>query len=353
MAATIMTHLMEANTAADFAVASALALGGMVAARVATKVYEGRVKARLTESGSKAVEILPHLIGGAIIPFLYLIAVYAGLRVLDLPAKADKVINSVGIAALAFFAAKFAIQLSIHALENYRAPGEVGPSPAFKSVAPLLKTLIWGICAIFVLDNIGFNVSAVVAGLGIGGVALALASQAVLGDLFSYFVILFDRPFEVGDSIMIDDLGGVVESVGIKTTRIRNQRGEEVVVSNTALTSARLHNFKKMSRRRVFARLGVVYETPTSTLKEIPSILEEIVKSLPGLTLERAHFASFGDFALVFELAYYVESADYIVYMDRQQEVNFRLAEEFGRRGIVFAHTTPTATAPAAQSQPS
>jgi small-conductance mechanosensitive channel len=342
MALMQITGVLEANTAGDFALASAIALGGAAMARIATAIYERRIKESLAKSDPEAAEILPRIIDANLLTLLYLASLYAGLKILDLPPKAGKIMDTVGLVALAFYAARFAIQLSVYALENYRTASGEAPPTAFKGLAPLIKTVIWGLCAIFILDNMGFNVSHIAAGLGIGGVALALGSQAVLGDLFSYFVILFDRPFGVGDSIVVGDLEGTVEAVGIKTTRIRNQRGEEVVMSNTALTSARLHNFKRMTRRRAFAKIGVAYDTPVPALREIPSVMERVVRENKGLTFGRAHFASFGDSSLVFELVYYVESADYNVFMDRQEEVNFRLAEEFKARGINFAYPSQT-----------
>lgn len=337
-----MTRFLEANTAADFATASAVVLGGAAVARVAASIYERRIRDRLISSGSSAVEVLPRLIDGNLIPFLYLASLYAGVKVLELPPKIEKVASAAGIVALAFFGARFAVQFSVYALENYRTADGGAPAAAFRGLAPLVKTLIWGLCAIFILDNLGFNVSTVVAGLGIGGVALALGSQAVLGDLFSYFVILFDRPFEAGDFIAVGDMEGTVESVGIKTTRIRSPRGEEIVMSNTALTSARLHNLKRMTRRRALVRINVARGAPVSALRELPSAIEGVVRGVADLSFDRAHFASFGDTALVFELVYYVESRDYNVFMDRQQEVNFRLAEEFKARGVDLACPTQT-----------
>jgi len=336
-----MTGFLEANTAADFALASGIVLGGAAMARIATAIYERRIRDSLAQSNPMAAEILPRIIDANLLTLLYLASLYAGLKILDLPPKADRIMDAVGLVALAFYAARFAVQLSVYALENYRTASGEAPSTTFKGFAPLVKTVIWGLCAIFILDNMGFNISHIAAGLGIGGVALALGSQAALGDLFSYFVILFDRPFTVGDSIAVGDVEGTVEAVGIKTTRIRNQRGEEVVMSNTALTSARLHNFKRMTRRRAFAKIGVTYDTPVTALREIPSVMERIVREVGGLTFGRAHFVSFGESALNFELVYYVESADYNEFMDRQQDVNLRLAEEFKTRGINFAQPAP------------
>ncbi|MBF0634505.1 MAG: mechanosensitive ion channel family protein [Nitrospinae bacterium] len=338
MAVTPISGFLEANTASDFALASAIALIGAVIARVATNVYERRIKERLASSGSKAVEILPRIIDANLVMFLYLLSLYAGLKILNMPPKGDRIIDAVGLVALVFFAARFAVQLSVYALDNYRVAGGESAPTAFKGFAPLIKALIWILCAIFILDNMGFNVSTIVAGLGIGGVALALGAQTLLGDLFGYFVILFDRPFDVGDSIAVGDLEGTVTSVGIKTTRIRNLRGEEVVMPNTAMTSARLHNFTRMTRRRAFVKIGVSHDTPVDVLRQIPSAIEGVVRELGGVTFGRAHFAAFGDNALIFELVYHVESADYNVFMNRQEEVNFRLAEEFKTRGITFAH---------------
>lgn len=338
MAVTQITRFLEGNTAGDFALASAIVIGGAAIARIATFIYERRIRESFAKSNPRAAEILPRIIDANLLVLLYLVSLYSGLKILNLPPQAQKAMDTVGLVALAFFGARFAVQLSLYALNNYRMASGEAPPAAFKGFASLVKTAIWGLCAIFVLDNMGFNISHIVAGLGIGGVALALGAQAALGDLFSYFVILLDKPFEVGDSIAVGDLEGVVEAIGVKTTRIRNQRGEEVVMSNTAMTSARLHNFKRMTRRRAFAKIGVAYDTPVPILRQMPLAIERVVRECEGVTFGRAHFATFGESALVFELAYYVESSDYNVYMDRQQEVNFRLAEEFKARGISFAY---------------
>ncbi|MCX7765301.1 MAG: mechanosensitive ion channel family protein, partial [Candidatus Sumerlaeia bacterium] len=179
-------------------------------------------------------------------------------------------------------------------------------------------------------------------GLGIGGVAVALAAQAILGDLFSYFAILFDRPFEVGDFIIIGDLSGTVEYIGLKTTRIRSINGEQVVIANTDLTNSRIRNYKRMERRRVVFRIGVRYETNLEQLKEIPVLIKNIISQIPEATFDRAHFFSYGDFSLVFEIVYFVNDRDYYKYMDIQQQINLKIKEEFARRQIKFAYPTQT-----------
>ncbi len=169
---------------------------------------------------------------------------------------------------------------------------------------------------------------------------MALAAQAILQDLFSYFSIIFDRPFDVGDFIIVDSFMGTVEYVGIKTTRIRSLSGEQVVFSNTDLTNSRVRNYKRMELRRVVFGFGVVYETPLDKLRKIPQIVEDVIKSIEQTRFDRAHFFKYGDFSLDFEVVYYVLSSDYNKYMDIQQEINLKIKEEFEREGIEFAYPT-------------
>jgi small-conductance mechanosensitive channel len=211
-----------------------------------------------------------------------------------------------------------------------------------KGVLPVIKVVVWGVGIAFLLDNLGFKISTVVAGLGIGGVAVALAAQAVLGDLFSYIAIQFDRPFEIGDFIIVGDKLGTIEHVGIKTTRIRSLGGEQLIFSNTDLTNSRVRNYKRMHKRRVVFKFGVIYQTSLEHMKEIPAIVTDIVKKVEDATFDRAHFCSYGDFSLDFEVVYYVIGSDYNKYMDIQQEINLAIMEEFTKRGIEFAYPTQT-----------
>jgi small-conductance mechanosensitive channel len=211
-----------------------------------------------------------------------------------------------------------------------------------RGIRGIINIVIWVLALIFLLDNLGVKISVAVAGLGIGGIAVALASQALLGDLFSYFVIFFDKPFEIGDFIIVGDKLGVVEYVGIKTTRIHALSGEQIVFSNTDLTNSRVHNFKKMEKRRVVFKLGVIYQTPAEKLKSIPRIVKDIIEEQQDVTFDRGHFQSFGDFSLNFEFVYYVAGADYNKYMDIQQAINFSINDIFAREKIEFAYPSQT-----------
>jgi small-conductance mechanosensitive channel len=205
----------------------------------------------------------------------------------------------------------------------------------------LVNIVIWIIGIIFLIDNLGQDVTTLITGLGIGGIAVALAAQNILGDLFNYFVIFFDRPFEVGDFIIVDDKMGSVEYIGIKTTRIRSLSGEQLIIGNSNLTNSRIHNLKRMEKRRIAFTIDVEYGTSLEIIKEIPPMLRSIVEVQPSVAFDRAHFARYFDWGLRFEVVYFVLSDNYNLYMDIQQEINLRIYDEFVRRGVRFAMPTP------------
>jgi len=206
----------------------------------------------------------------------------------------------------------------------------------------MARVTIWSIILLAALDNLGVNITTMIAGLGVGGIAVALAAQNILGDLFASLSIVLDKPFVVGDFLSIGEFLGSVERVGIKTTRLRSLSGEQLVFSNNDLLGSRIRNYGRMFERRVVFSLGVTYQTPAALLKAIPDILREVVESQDTVRFDRAHFQKYGDFALIFEVVYYVLSADYNEYMDIQQAINLEIYEEFDAKGIEFAYPTQT-----------
>ena len=190
------------------------------------------------------------------------------------------------------------------------------------------------------LDNLGYNVTALIAGLGVGGVAVALAVQNILGDLFASLSILFDKPFVVGDFLIVDEHMGSVEHVGLKTTRVRSLSGEQLIFSNSDLLKSRLRNYGRMYERRVAFQTGVTYETPREKLKLIPGIMRAAIEAQQKTRFDRSHFAAYGDFSLNFETVYYVLGPDYNLYMDIQQAINLQIHEQFEAAGIEFAYPT-------------
>lgn len=277
-------------------------------------------------------------------PEVLLFAFYLASRSLALSAGLDKALHLVFVVVLSYRAVTllqaalaFGLRKAMGAAER-----EAESSSAMQVLHLVLNVVVWAGAIVFILDNLGINISAMVAGLGIGGVAVALAAQQILGDLFSSFVIFMDKPFAIGDFIVLGDIRGTVERVGIKTTRVRSLGGELLVIPNKDLTSSVLRNYKQMQRRRIVMSLGVTYDTPPDKLKRIPGFIREAVSASPITTLDRAHFASFGDSALQFEAVYFVESGDYNVYMDAQQDIHLRLVERFNAEGVQFAFPTRT-----------
>jgi len=332
------------NRISEYLVCLAILVGGILVVRVVEAVAMRRLKAWAEKTPATFDDFLVGRIHGTGIPLAYLGIAQAALRVLTLTPRVERIIDAAGIVLLTLLAIVFTVALVRYGFEEYmRKRGEDATRDrALKGVIGLAKALVWVTGVLFMLDNLGFRISTVVAGLGIGGIAVALAAQTILGDLFAYFTILFDRPFEIGDFVIVGDHMGVIERFGIKTTRIASLGGEQIVVSNKDLTDSRVRNYKRMAKRRVVFRLGVTYQTPAERLREIPGIVAEIFREIEGATLDRVHFFSYGDFSLIYEIVYYVDGNDYTRYMDLQQAANLRIYEEFEKRKIEFAYPTQT-----------
>ena len=209
-----------------------------------------------------------------------------------------------------------------------------------KSLGFFAKSVLWVVLVILTIDNLGFDPTTIIAGLGVGGIAVALALQNVLGDLIASLSIILDKPFEVGDYIVIDGMSGDVEHIGLKTTRLRSLSGEQLVLSNNDLLQSRIKNYKRMNTRRILFSLGVVYETSYDTLVRIPGLIKEIVDTEPKARFNRAHFSSYGDFALNYDIVYFVLTPSFDDYMDIQQNVNLEIFKRFSEEGIEFAYPT-------------
>jgi len=275
--------------------------------------------------------------------FYSFIAFYIAISFLNLP---DIVKNGLDFILVIWVVCQtiisFQILIDYAVLKTLKKEENRGTQDAISTISKIAKIFLWSAGILFILSNFGVNITSLIAGLGIGGIAIALALQNILSDLFSSFAIYFDKPFVVGDFIIVGDKMGVVEKIGIKTTRIRALQGEEIVLSNKELTSAQLQNFKKMRERRVVFSFGVVYDTPLAKLKKIPGIIRKIVKAIEMTRFDRAHFYNFGDFSLNFEVVYYVKDSDYNKYMDIHQEINFNIKEAFEKENISMAFPTQT-----------
>ncbi len=279
----------------------------------------------------------------AIKPSLYfLIALWFGLAVLELPLFLTDAVGYVLLIWTVYQGIRVAQVVIEYVMRRsmQRVGGE--DEMPLRVIATLTKIALWIFGVIFILQNFGIEVTSLIAGLGIGGIAIGLAVQNILADLFSSFAIYFDKPFVVGDVIQVGQHMGTVEKIGIKTTRIRSPQGEEIVMSNAELTGARIQNFKRLEERRALLHFGVLYETDREVLKKIPSMVEEVINEIDSVRFDRAHFTTFDDSALTFEVAYYVGSAEYKDFMDAQQAVNFGVHDRFQKEKIGMAYPTRT-----------
>ena len=214
----------------------------------------------------------------------------------------------------------------------------VGAATSLSAMAFVGELVIWTTIALVALDNLGVNITTLIAGLGVGGVAVALAVQNILGDLFASLSIVIDKPFVIGDFIIVDTYMGTVENVGLKTTRIRSLDGEQIIFANSDLLKNRVRNYKRMQERRVIFSFGVVYQTRTRELKTIPGTIRQIVERQKGVRFERAHCSKFAESSIDFETVYWMTTPDYNTYMDTQQEIIFSIKSALEDAGIEFAH---------------
>jgi small-conductance mechanosensitive channel len=258
----------------------------------------------------------------------------------------DKVISYVFITVLILYAIKVLVGVIKFFTDEFIKTKKEKEERVNKSFIDFFRNIIigivWVLGLVIILSNLGFNVTALITGLGIGGIAIALAIQNILSDLLSSISIFLDKPFEEGDFIIVDNDLGTIKKIGIKSTRISTLQGEELVISNKELVEKRIHNYKKLSRRRIVFSIGLTYNTKLDKLKQAVNIIKEIINSIELADLDRVHFSKFGDFSLIFDIVYYVNIGDYNKYMDTQQEINFKIKQEFEKQGIEMAFPTQT-----------
>jgi small-conductance mechanosensitive channel len=319
-------------------------VAGILIVTIFKRIVLGRLKRWAKTTSWNIDEFIVDIARKMLIPIAYYGVFFLAVKNLVLPGILERAIEVAGIVLIAFLSAQALIAVARFGIRTYIETAEKGSTRerALQGFMTLIRVVVWGFATVVLLDNLGFRINTVIAGLGIGGIAVALAAQNILGDLFAYFTIMFDRPFEIGDFIIIGDYMGVVDHLGVKTTRIGSLGGEQIIMSNKDLTDSRVRNYKRMEKRRISFRLGVTYQTPYEKLKEIPGIIRGIIEGIEDSAFDRAHFFSYGDFSLVFEVVYYVMGNDYTKYMNIQEQVNLRIHEEFEKRTIEFAYPTQT-----------
>ncbi|HUG39785.1 MAG TPA: mechanosensitive ion channel family protein [Longimicrobiales bacterium] len=340
-----LAYTVYGNSVQSWALALALTLviaGGLA---MATSVVV-RHLTRLSERTSNDLDDLAAaVLGRTRLFFLVAIAIVAGSQILLLPDRARNIFQGVAFAALLLQLAIWgnaAIGVSLRRYTTRRMEEDAESATMVRFVGFLLRLGLWLLIGLVALDTAGVDITALIAGLGVGGIAVALAVQNILGDLFASLSIVLDKPFVIGDFIIVGDLMGTVEHIGLKTTRVRSLSGEQLVFSNADLLSSRIRNFKRMQERRVVFSFGVLYETPRALLERIPDLVREIIEEREDTRFDRAHFARFGASSLDFEVVYYMLVPDYNAYMDAQQAINLELFRRLQELGAEFAYPTHT-----------
>ncbi|HEX5046590.1 MAG TPA: mechanosensitive ion channel family protein [Gammaproteobacteria bacterium] len=331
------------NTWAAWISAFSLAAAALFATTVARKVVR-RYRAKVARSDAAPLVQIPlDVLSGTALLFLVVLAVYSGTRLLNLGSSMERLLESAVTIAAFWQAGIWAVAAASAWLEHKRRRSAGVDRAALGSIGiigVIVNAAIWSLVVLLTLDNVGVDITALVAGLGIGGVAVALAVQNIFGDLFASLSITLDRPFVVGDFLIVDDVLGTVESIGIKSTRLRSLSGEQIVMPNSDLLESRVRNYGRMMERRVVFATSVKRETSLGMLERIPGMIRKIIEDQPDTRFDRSHFAAHGSASLDFETVYYVLSPDYTRYMDIQQAINLTLHREFAKQGIGFAYPT-------------
>ncbi len=327
-----------------FSFAGALA-ASFVALLLLRRIIARRLSVLAKATATMWDDLAINLLGGTRIWFLFIASVQLAATLLTLPPQIHRILDIVFILLLLLQVglwASAALSFWLGRLVQQRMQEDAASATTLSAISFVGRLALWSVVFLLALDNIGFDITALITGLGIGGIAVALALQNVLGDLFASLSIVLDKPFVIGDFIIVNEYLGTVEKIGLKTTRIRSLSGEQVVFSNADLLNSRIRNFKRMYERRVVFTVGVTYQTPTEKLTRAAETIREIVRAQPHTRLDRVHFKQFADSALVFECVYYVLLPDYNTYMDIQQEINLQIHRRFTDEGIDFAYPTQT-----------
>jgi len=272
--------------------------------------------------------------------FLVSLSLFVSALLLTLPDGVEKIIRYIFLISATVEIIKVTQVFIDFGARKYSSRKNSEYKDAVKTIARIAKFGVWILAGLIALQNLGINISSLVAGLGITGIAIAIAVQGVLGDVFASFSILFDKPFKSGDTIMIGNEVGEVKKIGIKTTRVETLRGEEMIVSNKSLTDSQIHNFTKIEKRRGTIDIGVTYETSYDQLKKVPKIIKDIFEGIEKSELLRVHFKSFGDFSLNFQLVFYAHTSNYDEFLDIQEKINFEIFEKLSKEKIEFAYPT-------------
>ena len=338
-------------------VALAAAVATYAAILVVLHLLTRRAKGWATQSHSGMALTLVDVLEGTSRTLMLVVALLVGASLLDLPGRWESRLSQLWFVAVALQLGLWgmrAIGIGVRRyVERHSSSGMTQVSASATLMSWGLRTLLWSVVLLAILSNVGVNITAFIASLGVGGIAVALAVQNILGDLFASLAIAVDKPFEVGDFIVVGNVSGTVQVIGLKTTRIRSLQGEQIVMSNTDLLKQTIRNYRLLQERRIVFAFGIAFDATAEQAEAVPGIVRKVIESHKELRFDRAHFKAFGANALEYEVVYTVLDPGYNVYMDMQQSINLALMREFKALGVAFALPTRTVHIAAAPAQPS
>ena len=323
------------------------AIGTIVLLKVIKVVLINRINKMSRRTDYTLDDLLTNIVSQAFkLPAMLLLGINIGLVFVDTGNRVGQVFTYINSVVFGFYAWKVLTAIIDYISEQTIARMDDDNTKAdvsmVKLVKRIIKLLVVVVVGLFVLQNLGIDISALIAGVGIGGLAIAFALQNILEDVFSSISIHFDRPFKEGDFIKIGEDSGVVKSIGMKTSRLETNTGDELVITNRELTQARVRNFKKLKKRMITFEIGVVYGTPVKKLKKVKDIVTKIFEQIEVVNLERVNLMDLGEYSIIFEIRYEVSSSRFIDHANAKQEINFMLLESFEKAGIEFAYPTQT-----------
>ena len=341
----ILEQTFWGNTVQAWLVAAGIALASMVALEILKRIIVLRLSAFAKTTATDIDDLIADLLSRIRFGTLLTVSVYVAALSLRLPAPVLGILRTILFIVLLLQGAVWGngiISYWVNRTVKSKLSQDAASATTLAALGFLGKMTLWTVVLLLALDNLGVNITALVAGLGVGGIAVALALQNILGDLFASLSIVLDKPFVIGDFIIVDNYLGTVEHIGLKTTRVRSLSGEQVIFSNNDLLKSRVRNFKRMSERRILFTVGVTYQTPHAKLAAIPATIRSVIEAQRNTRFDRSHFKEYGDSALIFETVYYATNPDYNMYMDIQQKVNLELYRRFEAEKIEFAYPTRT-----------
>ncbi len=341
----LLDHQFLENSLQTWLIALGVATLTLIALHLVKRFSHSRLVALARQTDNVWDDAVAEMPSRTRSPFMLIIAMFIGSLFLNLTDQYQQFAYNIVAIALLIQGGLWLNSLAVFWLKHdqeHRKKTDPASVAAVNAMGFVGRLILWAVVLLMVLENLGVDVTALVAGLGVGGIAVALAVQNILGDLFASLSIVLDKPFTIGDFLIIDEYLGSVEHIGLKTTRMRSLSGEQLIFSNADLLKSRIKNYGRMFERRVVFKLGVTYQTPHDKLTRIPEIIREAVETQDPVRFDRSHFQSYGDFSLVFETVYYVLKPDYNIYMDIQQAINLYIYAQFEQEDIEFAYPTQT-----------